>query len=62
LFEKETNKKAAFSYYENESASHAPINPVSPHLNSFVIYDETKLNKKVQKTIAKIQKYMMGFL
>ena len=52
----------AFSYYENENASQAPINPVSSHFNSFVIYDETKLNKKVQKTIAKIQKYMMGFL
>lgn len=51
-----------FSYYENENALQGQMNPVSSHLSSFVIYDETKLNKKLQNTIVKIQKYMLGFL
>ena len=60
--EKEINKKVTFSYYEHENVSQGIVNPVSSHLNLFAIFDETKLNKKLQNTIAKIQKYMMGFI
>lgn len=35
---------------------------INSHLTSLAIYDESKLNKKLQKTISKIQKYVMGFL
>ena len=60
-------KKVTFSYYEqdicrgNNNGSKAN-GTVSSHLNSLAIYDETRLNRKVQHTIAKIQKYVLGFL